>query len=155
MGTLITRFAPLAVVVCAGLGLWALSGSQAQAQDDLKQIELNDKLVIVFHYRTEGFRAAVQQACRRRRQARRALTAQLEDIAKKNGFASFAEFEDVGANITIVLDGLDRTSGTYTDPSEKMKKELEEIKADDYHSGRGQEARRRRPDAGNRLRPAA
>ncbi len=39
-----------------------------------------------------------------------------------------------GANITIVLDGLDRASGNYTDPVEKMKKELEEIKADDDRS---------------------
>jgi hypothetical protein len=30
-----------------------------------------------------------------------------------------------------VLDGLDRASGNYTDPVEKMKKELEEIKADE------------------------
>jgi hypothetical protein len=60
-----------------------------------------------------------------------ALTKELEDIAKKHGFASFAEFEDVGANITVVLDGLDRASGTFTDPIEKMKKELEDIKADD------------------------
>jgi hypothetical protein len=60
-----------------------------------------------------------------------ALTKELEDIAKKHGFASFAEFEDVGANITLILDGLDRSSGTFTDPVEKMKKELEDIKADD------------------------
>src|SRR3990172_6913393 len=57
-----------------------------------------------------------------------ALVKQLEDIAKKHGFASFTEFEDVGANITIVLDGLDRKTGAYTDPIEKMKQELEEIK---------------------------
>jgi hypothetical protein len=56
---------------------------------------------------------------------------ELEAIAKKHGFASFAEFEDVGANITIVLDGLDRATGAYTDPVDKMKKELEEIKADE------------------------
>ncbi len=37
-----------------------------------------------------------------------ALLGELETIAKKHGFASFTEFEDVGANITLVLDGLDR-----------------------------------------------
>lgn len=131
MGTLITRFAPLAIVVCAGLGLWALGGSEARAQDDLKQIELNDKLVSSFIAAQKDFAPLSSKLAEGGDKPDAALTAQLEEIAKKNGFASFAEFEDVGANITIVLDGLDRSSGTYTDPAEKMKKELEEIKADD------------------------
>ncbi len=59
-----------------------------------------------------------------------ALLGELETIAKKHGFASFAEFEDVGANITLVLDGLDRNSGQYTDPIDKMKAELADIEKD-------------------------
>jgi hypothetical protein len=59
-----------------------------------------------------------------------AVMAELESIAKKNGFQSFREMEDVGANITIVLDGLDRKTGAYTDPVQKMKQELDNIKAD-------------------------
>jgi hypothetical protein len=128
MGTLITRVATLAGVVCAGLGLWAL-GAAAQAQD-LKQIELNDKLVTSFITAQKDFAPLSSKLAEGGDKPDASLTAQLEDIAKKNGFADFAEFEDVGANITIVLDGLDRASGSYTDPAEKMKKELEEIKAD-------------------------
>jgi hypothetical protein len=130
MGTLITRAATLAGVVCAGLGLWALGGAGAQAQD-LKQIELNDKLVTAFITAQKDFAPLSSKLAEGGDKPDASLTAQLEDIAKKNGFANFAEFEDVGANITIVLDGLDRSNGTYTDPSEKMKKELEEIKADE------------------------
>ncbi len=54
----------------------------------------------------------------------------MEAIAKKQGFQNFEEMEIVGANISLVLDGLDRTTGTYTDPIEKMKLELANIKAD-------------------------
>lgn len=50
------------------------------------------------------------------------LAGQLDDIAKKHGFKDFSEFEDVGANVTVVLDGLDPKSGEYADPVEKMKK---------------------------------
>lgn len=128
MGTLITRVATLAAVVCAGLGLLAL-GAGAHAQE-LKQIELNDKLVSAFIAAQKDFAPLSSKLAEGGDKPDASLTAQLEEIAKKNGFANFEEFEDVGANITIVLDGLDRSNGTYTDPAEKMKKELEEIKAD-------------------------
>jgi hypothetical protein len=59
-----------------------------------------------------------------------ALLAELETIAKKNGFQSFMEMEIVGANIAIVLDGLDPKTGEYTDPIEKMKLEMENIRQD-------------------------
>jgi hypothetical protein len=128
MGTLITRVATLAAVVCAGLGLLGL-GAGAHAQE-LKQIELNDKLVSAFIAAQKDFAPLSSKLAEGGDKPDASLTAQLEEIAKKNGFANFEEFEDVGANITIVLDGLDRSNGTYTDPAEKMKKELEEIKAD-------------------------
>jgi hypothetical protein len=58
------------------------------------------------------------------------LKGELDGIAKKHGFESFLDMETVGANISIVLDGLDRKTGAYTDPVEKMKLELENIKTD-------------------------
>ena len=42
-----------------------------------------------------------------------ALQAELEGIAKKHGFASFAEFDDVAANISIVMAGLDPQIGGF------------------------------------------
>ena len=92
MGTLITRVATLAGVVCAGLGLWAL-GAAAQAQD-LKQIELNDKLVTAFITAQKDFAPLSSKLAEGGDKPDASLTTQLEDIAKKNGFADFAEFED-------------------------------------------------------------
>jgi hypothetical protein len=59
-----------------------------------------------------------------------ALDAELDGIAKKHGFADFSELDDVAANISIVMAGLDTQTGQFTEPVEALKKELEEVKAD-------------------------
>ena len=59
-----------------------------------------------------------------------ALQAELETIAKKHGFASFQELDDVAASISVVMAGLDPETGEFTDPQEAMKKELADIQAD-------------------------
>jgi hypothetical protein len=58
-----------------------------------------------------------------------ALQAELDAIAKKHGFANFGELDDVAANISIVMAGLDQ-SGEFTEPVEALKKELSEVEAD-------------------------
>lgn len=60
-----------------------------------------------------------------------ALLAELESIAKKHGFANFEELDDVAANISIVMAGLDTQTGEFTDPVEALQKELEDVKKDD------------------------
>lgn len=60
-----------------------------------------------------------------------ALLAELESIAKKHGFANFEELDDVAANISIVMAGLDTQTGEFTDPIEALQKELEDVKKDD------------------------
>ncbi|MFA5950664.1 MAG: hypothetical protein WC807_10310 [Hyphomicrobium sp.] len=125
MAGILGRLAPIALMSWAFISTAGLASAQ-----DLKQIELNDKLVQSFIDAQKDFAPLSSKLAEGGEKPDPALTKELEDIAKKHGFTSFAEFEDVGANITIVLDGLDRTSGAYTDPVEKMKKELEEIKAD-------------------------
>jgi hypothetical protein len=59
-----------------------------------------------------------------------ALRAELDGIAKKHGFASFGELDDVAANIAIVMAGLDAQSGNFTDPVDALKKELADVTAD-------------------------
>jgi hypothetical protein len=57
------------------------------------------------------------------------VQAQLETIAKKHGFATFVDFDDVAFNISMVIGGLDE-QGAFTDPVASIKKEIEDIKAD-------------------------
>lgn len=130
MRMFIARLRSLALVVGLSAGV-ASAGALSVAAEEFKQIELNDKLVTSFIAAQKDFAPLASKLIEGGDQPDAALTKELEDIAKKHGFASFAEFEDVGANITLVLDGLDRSSGEFTDPIEKMKKELEDIKADD------------------------
>jgi hypothetical protein len=107
------------------------AGALGATAQEFKQVELTDKQVTAFIAAQKDFAPLASKLVEAGESPDEALTKELEDIAKKHGFASFAEFEDVGANITLILDGLDRSSGTFTDPVEKMKKELEDIKADD------------------------
>lgn len=129
MGRFLSRLGPLVLALGLGLGVTGVSGTGAAAQE-FKQMELTEQMVTNFIAAQKDFAPLASKLAEAGDSPDPALQKQLEDIAKAHGFASFAEFEDVGANITIVLDGLDRSSGTYTDPIEKMKKELEDIKAD-------------------------
>ena len=58
------------------------------------------------------------------------MRAELDVIAKKHGFANFEELDDVAANISIVMAGLDSQTGEFTDPVEALKKELADVTAD-------------------------
>lgn len=58
------------------------------------------------------------------------VQAELEALAKKHGFASFSDFDDVAFNISMVMGGLDPQTGQFTDPISAIKREIEEIKND-------------------------
>jgi hypothetical protein len=54
----------------------------------------------------------------------------LENIAKKHGFASMAEYDDVAANIDMVMFGINPQTKEYTDPKPGIQKDIDEITAD-------------------------
>lgn len=119
----------LAAVAAVLLVAAVVAGTRADAQD-VKQIPLTDKQV-------EGFIAAQKdlaaiagkiQAAGDKPDA--ALQKELDDIAKKHGFSNFTELDDVAANISIVMAGLDPQTGNFVDPLEALKKELDDVKAD-------------------------
>src|SRR5207249_9029168 len=58
------------------------------------------------------------------------LEARAEAVAKKNGFASLAEYDNVWANITMIMYGIDPQTKKFTEPSEQIKKEIAALKAD-------------------------
>ena len=60
----------------------------------------------------------------------RRVEAQAEAIAKKNGFASLAKFDDVAASISAVMSGIDPQTKKFTEPPEQIKKEIAALKAD-------------------------
>lgn len=58
------------------------------------------------------------------------LMAQLEAIAKKYKFASYDEYDSVGANIGLVSDGVDPQTKKYVGADVILKKQIAEIQAD-------------------------
>lgn len=104
-------------------------GGPALAQD-VKQMKLNDKQVEGFIASQKDLAAIAGKLQSAGDKPDPALQKELEDIAKKHGFASFAELDDVAANISIVMAGLDPQSGDFIDPLEALKKELADVKAD-------------------------
>jgi hypothetical protein len=58
------------------------------------------------------------------------VEAQVEAVAKKNGFASFAEYDDVSMNISMIMSGTDPQTKKFTEPPEQIKKEIAALKAD-------------------------
>lgn len=117
------------VAVVTAAALW--SGQvAAQEVEELKQIELSDKQVGGFITAQKDLQPLSAKLLEGGDKPDDALKGELDTIAKKHGFADFNDMEIVGANISIVLDGLDPKTGDYTDPVEKMKLELENIKAD-------------------------
>jgi hypothetical protein len=58
------------------------------------------------------------------------VTAQLDAIAKKNGFASYDEYNDVIDNISLVLGGIDPATKKYVGPEAIIKAQIAQIQAD-------------------------
>jgi hypothetical protein len=116
--------AVLAVVALAQFGGVALAQS-------VKQIKLNEKQI-------EGFIAAQKDMAAVTEQMQGGngdkpdpkVQAELENVAKKHGFASFAEYDEVAANISMVMAGIDPQTKAFTDPKVAIQKEIDEVTAD-------------------------
>ncbi len=123
----ITAIAAAALLLGAAM---APAGAQT-GQPDFKQVKLTEKHVqgFVAAQKDLAAMAAKLQAAGDKPDAK--LQAELEAVSTKNGFANFAELDDVAANISMVMAGLDPQSGEYMDPIDAIKKEMDEIKKDD------------------------
>jgi hypothetical protein len=117
----------VAIVVFTGLaGL-----PSARAQDVIQQIKLDAKMI-------EGFIAAQKDMAAVAEKMTGAasekpdpkIQAELEAAAKKHGFKDFNDYDDVAANISMVMAGIDPQSGVFTDPISAIKKEIEEVTGD-------------------------
>lgn len=121
--------------ICAVLALGCLAwatGAVAQGQPtaDFKQVKLSEDHVKGFITAQKDLSSIQEELQKAGEKPDPKLQAKLEEIAKKNGFATFNEMDDVAANISMVMAGLDPQTGAYTDPVEAIKKEMEDIKKD-------------------------
>lgn len=58
------------------------------------------------------------------------VVAQLDDVAKKNGFANYGEYNDVVENIMLVLSGFDQQTKKYVGPEAVFKQQIAAVQAD-------------------------
>jgi hypothetical protein len=118
----------LGVLFSALLAL-AVFGLGAAPAQDVKQIKLTDKHI-------QGLMAAYEDMAKLYDGAESdkpedpKVEAQAAAIAKKNGFASLAQYEDVLANITMIMSGIDPQTKKATEPPEQIKNEIAALKAD-------------------------
>ena len=99
---------------------FALFGSEAASAQEMKQIKLTEKYI-------QAFMAAAKDMANLSDDAN---PDQPEAIAKRNGFASLAEYEDVGMNISMIMSGIDPQTKKFTEPPEQIKKQIAALKAD-------------------------
>jgi hypothetical protein len=96
--------------------------------EEVKQIKLTEKQI-------QGFMAAYEDMAKLYDDANAdkpdpKVEAQAAALAKKNGFASLAQYDDVSMNITMVMSGIDPQTKKFTEPPEQIKNEIAALKAD-------------------------
>jgi hypothetical protein len=106
----------------------AASAQQQAAPPPVKQIKLTEKqvqgLIAAFADMTKLYEKADPDKPDPK------LQAQAEALAKKNGFASLDEYDDVSFNVSIIMSGIDPQTKKFSEPPEQLKKEIAALKAD-------------------------
>jgi len=122
------------LTMLAGLALLvplALAQSQKdQEQEQFKQIKLSEKQVKDFISAQKQLAPLASKLEGADDKPDQALESQVEKIAKSNGFSSLDEYDDVAANISVVIAGLDPQTGQFTEPPDQIKKDIDELKQD-------------------------
>jgi hypothetical protein len=120
----------------AFLGVWfsallvpALFVPGAATAQKVKQIKLTEKHI-------QGFMAAYDDIAKlyygsNPDKPDPKVDAQAAALAKKNGFASLAQYEDVSTNIVMIMSGIDPQTKKFTEPPEQIKNEIAALKADE------------------------
>ena len=122
-----TRRGILGVLFSALLSLALFHPGAATAQG-VKQIKLTDQHI-------QGFMVAYQDMSKLYEGADPdkldpKVEAEAEAVAKKNGLASLAEYDDVAANITIIMTGIDPQTKKFTEPPEQIQKTIAALRDD-------------------------
>src|SRR5262249_756909 len=106
----------------------ALFDTGAAAPQQVKQIKLTDKHI-------QGFMAAYDHIAKlyyggNPDKPDPKLEAHAAAVAKKNGFAGLAQYEDVSMNIMMIMSGIDPQTKKFTDAPELIKDGIAALKAD-------------------------
>ena len=121
---------PLPSLIAPATAL-AQSAPAAAPDEPLKQIALTDAQIQAY----VAAAAEIEPILDKLQQSESAqpdpkTMAQLEAAAKKHQFASFDDYQDVAANIGLVMDGIDPQTKKYVGAEAMLKKQIAETQAD-------------------------
>jgi hypothetical protein len=100
-----------------------------QEAPPVKQIALTDKQIGGVLAASKDMDAATAKLPENAAPDAKAM-AQLDAIAKKNGFASFDDYNNVTDNISMVMSGIDSTSKKYVGNEAVLKAQIAQVQAD-------------------------
>jgi hypothetical protein len=103
--------------------------AQEQQAPPVKQIALTDKQIEGVIASSKDMDAVTDKLPENAKPDPK-ITAQLDAIAKKNGFASFDEYNDVTDNIGMVMAGFDPTTKKYVGNEAVIKMQIAQVQAD-------------------------
>ena len=122
-----TRRGFLGVLFSALLTL-ALFDSGAATAQELKQVKLTEKHIQGFMAAYDAIAKLYYGADPDKRDPK--VDTQAAAVAKKNGFASLAQYEDVSMNITMIMSGIDPQTKKFTEPPEQIKDAIAALSSD-------------------------
>jgi hypothetical protein len=122
-----TRRGFLGALFSALLAL-ALFDSGAATAQEVKQIKLTEKQIESLLAAAKGMAQLYEGANPDKPDPK--VDAQAAALAKKSGFASLDEYDNVWGNVSLVFFGIDPQTKQFTEPPERLKKEIDSLKAD-------------------------
>ena len=128
MSLIRNRRGVLGALFSALLALALFDPGAATAQQ-VKQIKLTEKHIQGFMAAYEDI-AKVYDGTESDKPEDPKVEAQAAAVAKKHGFASLAQYDDVSTNITMIISGIDPQTKKFTEPLEQIKNEIAGLKAD-------------------------
>lgn len=119
-----------AMLAFAAFSAPVVAEDQDAADEPIKQMRLTEEQVKNFIAAQPDLTAVTSKLQDADDTIEPELQNELDEMARKHGFSDFAELDDVAANISIVMAGLDSKTGEFIEPVDALKKELEEVNAD-------------------------
>jgi len=102
-------------------------GHGAASAQEVKQIKLTDQHIQSFMVAYEDI-AKVYDGAESDKPEDPKVQAQAAVVAKKHGFASLAQYDDVSMNISMIMSGIDPQTKKFTEPPEQIKNEIAALK---------------------------
>jgi hypothetical protein len=122
-----TRRRFLGLLYFAVLALVLFVPRAATAQE-VKQIKLTEKQIQSFMAAYDDIAKLYYDANADKPDPK--VEAQAAALAKKNGFASLAQYDDVLTNIIMIMSGIEPQTKKFIEPPEQIKNEIAALKAD-------------------------